>query len=49
MENLKGFSGIEGTYDFTTHDQRGLGESATALFRYDGAKNEFVQIYPAKR
>jgi branched-chain amino acid transport system substrate-binding protein len=49
MENLKGFTGIEGTYDFTTHDQRGLGESSAALFRYDGAKNEFTQVYPTKR
>ncbi len=48
MQSIKGYSGIEGTYDFTTHDQRGLGESATALFRYDQAKNEFVQFYPVK-
>jgi branched-chain amino acid transport system substrate-binding protein len=49
LESIKGYTGIEGTYDFTTHDQRGLGESATALFRYDAAKNEFVQFYPGKR
>ena len=49
IQNIKGYTGIEGTYDFTTHDQRGLGESATALFRYDQAKNEFVQFFPAKR
>jgi branched-chain amino acid transport system substrate-binding protein len=49
IESIKGYSGIEGTYDFTSHDQRGLGESATALFRYDQAKNEFVQFYPVKK
>lgn len=49
METLKGYSGIEGTYDFTTQDQRGLGESAVALFRYDQARNQFVQFYPARR
>ena len=49
MQGIKGYTGIEGTYDFTTHDQRGLGEGATALFRYDQAKNDFVQFFPAKR
>lgn len=49
MQSIKGYTGIEGTYDFTTHDQRGLGESSTALFRYDQAKNEFVQFFPVKK
>ena len=49
LQSIKGYTGIEGTYDFTSHDQRGLGESATALFRYDQVKNEFVQFYPVKR
>jgi branched-chain amino acid transport system substrate-binding protein len=49
LQSIKGYSGIEGTYDFTTHDQRGLGQSAAALFRYDQTKNEFVQFYPATR
>ena len=47
--SLKGFTGIEGTYDFTTRDQRGLGPSSAALFRYDQTKNEFVQVYPTGR
>jgi branched-chain amino acid transport system substrate-binding protein len=46
LENLKGWNGIEGTYDFTTHDQRGLGQPAVALFRYDQVKGEFVKAYP---
>jgi ABC-type branched-subunit amino acid transport system substrate-binding protein len=49
LESLRGFTGIEGTYDFTTHDQRGLGAAAVALFRYDQAANAFVQVDPAKR
>jgi branched-chain amino acid transport system substrate-binding protein len=49
LENLKGWTGIEGTYDFTTKDQRGLGQSAAALFRYDQAANAFVQVFPTKR
>jgi branched-chain amino acid transport system substrate-binding protein len=49
LENLKGWTGIEGTYDFTTKDQRGLGQAAAALFRYDQANNVFVQVYPVKK
>lgn len=47
LESLDSFTGIEGVYDFTTHDQRGLGVSSAALFRYDPAKPDFVQVYPA--
>ena len=46
LEGIKGYSGIEGTYDFTTHDQRGIGESAAALFRYNKASNTFNQFFP---
>jgi branched-chain amino acid transport system substrate-binding protein len=46
LQSLKGWTGIEGTYDFTTRDQRGLGQSSAALFRYDQPKNEFVQVFP---
>jgi branched-chain amino acid transport system substrate-binding protein len=49
LQGLKGWTGIEGTYDFTSHDQRGLGQAAAALFRYDQARNEFVQVYPTAR
>ena len=49
LQSLKGFTGIEGSYDFTSHDQRGLGQPAAALFRYDQARNEFVQVYPIGR
>jgi branched-chain amino acid transport system substrate-binding protein len=49
LEGLRGFTGIEGTYDFTTHDQRGIGDAAAAVFRYDAASSGFVQVYPVKR
>jgi ABC-type branched-subunit amino acid transport system substrate-binding protein len=49
LEGLRGFTGIEGTYDFTGHDQRGIGDAAAALFRYDAASNQFEQVYPLKR
>jgi len=48
LEKLRGWNGIEGTYDFTTHDQRGLGQPAVALFRYDQTKGEFVKAYPLR-
>ena len=48
MERLKGWNGIEGTYDFTTHDQRGLGQAAVALFRYDRSRGAFVKAYPLR-
>ena len=49
LQSLKGWTGIEGTYDFSAHDQRGLGQAAAALFRYDQTRNEFVQVFPAGR
>jgi branched-chain amino acid transport system substrate-binding protein len=49
LESMHGFTGIEGTYDFSTHDQRGLGAAAVAFFRYDQTTDAFVQVEPAKR
>jgi branched-chain amino acid transport system substrate-binding protein len=46
LQWLKGWTGIEGTYDFTAHDQRGLGVAAVALYRWDAEHNEFVSVYP---
>ncbi len=46
LAGLKGWTGIEGTYDFSTHDQRGIRQAAAAFFRYDAATNAFVQVYP---
>jgi branched-chain amino acid transport system substrate-binding protein len=49
VENLRGFAGIQGVYNFTTRDQRGLGEPAAALFRWDTAKADFVLAAPLQR
>jgi branched-chain amino acid transport system substrate-binding protein len=46
LQNLRSWTGIEGTYNFSTHDQRGIGESAAAVFRWDASRSDFVQIYP---
>ena len=44
LENLRGWSGIGGVYNFTTGDQRGLGEAAAAMFRWDIGKGDFVLV-----
>jgi branched-chain amino acid transport system substrate-binding protein len=49
LENLKGWNGIEGTYDFSTRDQRGIRASGAALFRYNLARREFEQVYPMRK
>ncbi len=41
LEHLRGWTGIQGTYDFTSGDQRGLGQTGAALFRWDPAKKEW--------
>jgi branched-chain amino acid transport system substrate-binding protein len=46
IEGLKNWAGVQGTYDFTTHDQRGIGEAAAAFFQWDSAKGDFLLIYP---
>jgi hypothetical protein len=43
---LKNWVGVQGTYDFTTGDQRGASTSATALFRWDAQSTTFVQVAP---
>jgi len=42
IAHLHGFVGVNGLYDFRDGSQRGLGENACVMLRYDGAKNEFT-------
>jgi branched-chain amino acid transport system substrate-binding protein len=49
VQNLKGWTGIQGTYDFTAYKQRGIGESAVAFFRWDAPKADFVLAFPTAR
>ena len=49
MEHLRGWTGVEGTYDFSNGDQRGIHESAVAVFRWDPAKADFVIVYTPNR
>ena len=41
LEHLKGWAGIQGTYNFTTGDQRGLGEQGAALYRWNPEKKDW--------
>jgi len=41
---LKNWPGVNGFYNFTTGDQRGVGSDAVAVQRWDAAKNDWVQV-----
>lgn len=41
---LKSWPGITGTYDFQKYPQRGLGADAAIIYRWDGARNQFVVV-----
>jgi phenylpropionate dioxygenase-like ring-hydroxylating dioxygenase large terminal subunit len=41
---LRAWVGVNGTYDFVTEDQRGLGLSAAAVDAWDSAKGTWVQV-----
>jgi branched-chain amino acid transport system substrate-binding protein len=49
LEHLQSWSGVQGTYDFTTGDQAGLGESGVALFRYSATKNDWELVASGSR
>ena len=42
--SLHNWAGVNGIYDFTTGDQRGLGPNAVAVQRWDAAKNDWIQV-----
>ena len=42
IENLHGWHGLYGEYDFRTKDQRGIGPNAIVIDRWDAAKSEFI-------
>jgi branched-chain amino acid transport system substrate-binding protein len=41
LENLHGWAGIQGIYDFRKGDQRGLGENGAALFRWNPGRKDW--------
>ncbi len=44
IANLQDFPGIGGVYDFTTYPERGLGQDAAVVTRYDAATKAFVWL-----
>ena len=44
IENLHGYTGITGTYDFRDGSQRGLGVDSTMIMSWDPAKLDFVTV-----
>ncbi len=44
IENLHGFPGILGVYDFTTGDQRGLTQRDLTIMRWDKQKTAWVAV-----
>jgi hypothetical protein len=42
IENLHGFAGANGFYDFRTGDQRGLNPNDTSMATWSAAKNTWV-------
>jgi branched-chain amino acid transport system substrate-binding protein len=44
IENLHGYTGITGTYDFRDGSQRGVGVDSTMIMGWDATKNDFVTV-----
>jgi branched-chain amino acid transport system substrate-binding protein len=44
LDNLHGWIGINGPYDFRNGDRRGLNQNSVIISRYDAAKDEFVTV-----
>ena len=44
LSNLKGFAGINGTYDFTAVPNRGLSESNVIVTRWDAVKKTWIAV-----
>jgi len=46
LTHLKGWVGIQGTYDFTGGNQRGISADANAIFRWNSGTLEIEQVAP---
>ena len=42
--NLHGYIGANGVYDFSSGDQRGIGQNSIVVARWDPAKNSWLQV-----
>jgi branched-chain amino acid transport system substrate-binding protein len=46
IDQMSGYVGVDGTYDFVSHPQRGLPPDVAVMVRWDSAKKEFVAVSP---
>jgi branched-chain amino acid transport system substrate-binding protein len=44
IENLHGFAGINGSYDFRTGDQHGLDSSSLIMLKWEAAANAYIPV-----
>ena len=44
LNNLRGWTGVNGTYDFRANAQRGIGENNIVMVRWDQAQNAAVAV-----
>jgi len=44
IENLHGFPGVNGVYDFRRNDQRGLDPATSVVVRWDKSADKFVTV-----
>lgn len=44
VENLHGWAGVSGVYDFTDGSQRGIGAQSVVVFQWNPARNDFVPV-----
>jgi branched-chain amino acid transport system substrate-binding protein len=49
LEKLKGWTGVMGTFDFTSGNQRGVPGEATAIFRWNAGTGDWEQVAPTAR
>jgi hypothetical protein len=44
MISSKGWVGANGAYDYPQYEQRGIGQGAIVMVRWDTARSEFVPV-----
>jgi branched-chain amino acid transport system substrate-binding protein len=44
IDNLSGFAGIQGVYDFHDAEQRGIGQSAVVVYRWESKTDRLVPV-----
>ena len=49
LEKLKNWTGVLGTFDFTSGNQRGVAPEASAVDRWNPATNDWEQVAPSGR